>query len=145
MEEDGSLCPNFVLCGLLQLLLGSELVGVTALLLSAVSSSWGKSGVALSANHLVAVVLSGQNLERWLNSTTTKTKNQVESRLLLDVVIAESSTVLELLTSEDESLLIRGNSLLVLDLGLHVIDSVRGLDIKGDGLTREGLNEDLHV
>ena len=118
---------------------------MTTLLLSAVSSSWGKSGVALSANHLITVVLSGQNLERWLNGTTTETEDEVKSRLLLDVVIAEGSTVLELLTSEDESLLIRGDSLLVLNLGLYVIDSVRGLDIKGDGLTREGLNEDLHV
>lgn len=117
---------------------------MTTLLLSAVSGSWRESGIALSADHLVAVVLSGQNLEGWLNSTTTETKNKVEGRLLLDIVITESSAVFELFTSEDKSLLIRGNSLLVLNLGLYVIDSVRGLDIKGDGLTREGLNEDLH-
>ncbi len=118
---------------------------MSALLLSAVSCSWGESGVALSANHLVTVVLSGQNLERRLDSTTTETKNEMEGRLLLDVVIAKGSAILELLTGKDESLLIRGNSLLILNLGLYVIDSIGGLDIKGDGLTREGLNEDLHV
>ena len=118
---------------------------MSALLLSAVSCSWGESGVALSANHLVTVVLSGQNLERRLDSTTTETKNEMEGRLLLDVVIAEGSAILELLTGKDESLLIRGNSLLILNLGLYVIDSIGGLDIKGDGLTSEGLNEDLHV
>jgi hypothetical protein len=34
--------------------------------------------------------------------------------------------------------------LLVLDLLLDVVDGVAGLDIKGDGLTREGFHEDLH-
>ena len=34
--------------------------------------------------------------------------------------------------------------LLVLDLGLDIVDGVRGLDLKGDGLAREGLDENLH-
>ena len=42
-------------------------------------------------------------------------------------------------------LLIRRNSLLVLDLGLDILDGVRGLDLKGDGFTREGFYEDLHL
>ena len=46
---------------------------------------------------------------------------------------------------EDEALLIRGNAFLVLDLGLDVVDGVRGLDLERDGLARERLNEDLHV
>jgi hypothetical protein len=37
--------------------------------------------------------------------------------------------------------LVWGNSLLVLDLALHIVDGVRGLDLKGDGLARQGLNE----
>jgi len=48
--------------------------------------------------------------------TTTETKDQVESRLLLDVVIRQSATVLELLASEDQSLLVRWDTLLVLNL-----------------------------
>lgn len=128
----------------LQLLLGSELVGVTALLLSAVGSSGRKSSVALSADHLIAVVLSREDLQRGLDGTTTQTENQMEGGLLLDVVVRQSSAVLKLLSSENQTLLIRGDSLLVLNLGLDVIDSVRGLDIEGDGLTREGLDEDLH-
>merc|ERR1719408_228466 len=55
------------------------------------------------------------------------------------------SAVLELLTSEDESLLIWRNTLLVLDLSLDVLDGVSWFDIKGDGLTSEGLDEDLHT
>ena len=55
-----------------------------------------------------------------------------------------SPSILELLSSKDQPLLIWGNALLVLDLGLDVLDGVRGLDLEGDGLTREGLDEDLH-
>jgi len=69
----------------------------------------------------------------------------VESRLLLDVVVRKSSAILELLTSEDKSLLIWWDSLLVLDLSLDVLDGVSWLDIKGDGLAGEGLDEDLHT
>ena len=65
--------------------------------------------------------------------------------LLLDVVVSKSSSVLELLTSEDESLLIWWDSLLILDLGLDVLNAVTWLDIKSDGLTSESLDEDLHT
>ena len=59
----------------------------------------------------------------------------MESRLLLDVVIGQGATVLKLLASEDQTLLIWGNSLLVLDLGLDVLDGVRGLDIQSNRLS----------
>ena len=59
----------------------------------------------------------------------------------MDVVVAESAAILELLASEDQALLVWGNSLLVLDLGLHIVDGVAGLDLKSDGLAREGLDE----
>ena len=41
-------------------------------------------------------------------------------------------------------LLIWGNTLLILDLSLDILNGVRGLDLKSDGLTREGFHEDLH-
>merc|ERR1719225_2127109 len=69
----------------------------------------------------------------------------MESAFLLDVVVGESSSVLQLLSSEDQSLLIWGDSLLVLDLGLDVLDAVGRLDLEGDGLAGEGLDEDLHT
>ena len=65
--------------------------------------------------------------------------------LLLDVVVGEGPSVLELLASEDQPLLVRGDALLVLDLGLDVLDGVGGLDLKGDGLASKGLNKDLHL
>ena len=65
--------------------------------------------------------------------------------LLLDVVVSEGSSVLELLSGEDESLLVRWDALLVLDLGFNILHSIRFLvHIKGDGLASQGLDEDLH-
>ena len=87
--------------------------------------------------------LSGQSLHEDLHSTT-ETKDQVESRLLLDVVVGEGAAILELLPSEDKTLLVRGNAFLVLDLLLHSLDSVGGLDLEGDCLPGEGLHENLH-
>ena len=63
---------------------------------------------------------------------------------VLDVVVGERAAVLELLAREDEALLIRRNALLVLNLLLHVLDRVAGLDIERDGLARQSLDEDLH-
>ena len=67
----------------------------------------------------------------------------MKSRLLLDVIVGKGAAILELLSGKDKTLLIRGNSFLVLDLGLDVVNSVTGLDIKGDGLTSKGLYENL--
>merc|ERR1719341_379082 len=69
----------------------------------------------------------------------------MEGTLLLDVVVGESSSVLQLLASEDQSLLIWGDSLLVLDLGRDVLNGVRWFDLKGDGFSSQGLDEDLHT
>ena len=60
---------------------------------------------------------------------------------LLDVVVGEGPAVLQLLAGEDETLLVGGDALLVLDLRLHIVDRVRGLDLEGDGLARQGLDE----
>lgn len=60
---------------------------------------------------------------------------------LLDVVVGQSSAILELFASKDQSLLVRGNTLLVLDLGLDIVDRIGGLDLKGNGLARQGLHK----
>lgn len=79
-----------------------------------------------------------------LLTTTSQSKDQVQSRLLLDVVVRQSSTILQLLTSKDQTLLVRRNSLLVLNLGLDVVNSVGRLHLQGDSLTGKGLYENLH-
>ena len=72
-------------------------------------------------------------------SSSTKTQDEVKCRLLLDVVVRERTSVLELLAGEDEALLVRGNALLVLDLSLDVIDRVGRLDLERDGCERRQL------
>ena len=88
----------------------------------------------------------------------------MKGRLLLDVVVAQGAAILELLAGEDQALLVgrdaasidrqstfpsprrhRCSPLLVLDLGLDVVNGVRGLDLEGDGLAGEGLDKDLHA
>ena len=54
----------------------------------------------------------------------------MEGRFLLDVVVRESSSILQLLASKDQPLLVRGDPLLVLDLRLHIFDGVGWLDLK---------------
>merc|ERR1712088_89735 len=88
--------------------------------------------------------LASQGLDEDLH-TSSQSEHKMEGALLLDVVVGESSSVLQLLASEDQPLLIWGDSLLVLDLGLDVLNGVRGLHLEGDGLSSQGLDEDLHA
>ena len=88
--------------------------------------------------------LTSEGLDEDLH-TTSKSEDEMKSGLLLDVVIGKGSSILELLSSEDKSLLIWRDTFLVLDLGLDVFNGVCWLDIEGDGLTGEGFNENLHV
>ena len=69
----------------------------------------------------------------------------MKGRLLLDIIIGQGSAILQLLAGEDQSLLIWGNSLLILELGLHVLDGVARLNLKGDCLASQGLDKDLHL
>ena len=56
----------------------------------------------------------------------------MKGRFLLNVVVREGPAVFELLAGEDEALLVRRNTFLVLDLAFDVIDCVAGLDFEGD-------------
>jgi len=94
--------------------------------------------------HIEGDGLASESLDEDLH-TTAQSEDEMKCGFLLDVVVAEGSAVLELLSGEDESLLVRWDSLLVLDLGLHVFDSVGWFDVQSDGLTSEGLHEDLHA
>ena len=87
----------------------------------------------------------------------------MKGALLLDVVIRKGSPILKLLPSENETLLVRRNPrwtrsdadffdreckhipLLILYLCLNVVDSIRGLNLEGDGLSSESLYENLHI
>jgi hypothetical protein len=67
----------------------------------------------------------------------------VKRRLLLNVVVGEGAAVLELFTGKDQTLLVRRDALLVLNLRFDIVDGIRRLDIEGDGLTGEGLDKNL--
>jgi len=69
----------------------------------------------------------------------------VKGGLLLDVVVLQCAAILELLAREDETLLVRWDALLVLDLRLHRLNGVGALNLQGDGLASERLHEDLHA
>jgi len=84
-----------------------------------------------------------QRLHKYLH-TTTQTKNQMESTFLLYVVIWQSSSIFQLLASKNQPLLIRWDTLLVLDFSLHVLDRIRRLHLEGDGFTSERFHEYLH-
>ena len=68
----------------------------------------------------------------------------MKSWFLLNVVVRKGSSIFQLLSSEDQSLLIGWDSFLILDLGLDVFNSVRSFNIKSDGLSSQSLNKDLH-
>jgi len=88
--------------------------------------------------------LASEGLDEDLHASA-EAEHEVQSRLLLDVVIGQCPAVLELLAGEDEALLVGRDALLVLDLCLDVVDGIGSLDVKGDGLAGEGLDEDLHA
>merc|ERR1719232_1972752 len=88
--------------------------------------------------------LSRKGFDEDLHGTTAKAKDKMEGRFLLNVIVREGSAILELLSSEDQSLLLWRDSFLVLDLGLDIGDRVIGLDVQGDGLAGQSFDEDLH-
>ncbi|KAI5089233.1 hypothetical protein C0J45_20641, partial [Silurus meridionalis] len=76
---------------------------------------------------------------------TPETQNEVESGLLLDVVVRQGATIFQLLAGKDQPLLIWGNAFFVLDFGLDILNGVTWLNLKGDGLASQGLHKDLHA
>ena len=65
----------------------------------------------------------------------------MESGLLLDVVVREGAAVFKLLSGENQTLLVRRNAFLVLNLRLDIVDGVGGLHLEGDGLSGQGLDD----
>jgi hypothetical protein len=85
----------------------------------------------------------------------------VKGGLFLNVVVTESTAIFELFASKDQALLVRGDAardeliswktqtldipLLVLNLGLDIVDGVRGLNLEGDGFARKAVKMTLNV
>jgi len=88
--------------------------------------------------------LSREGLDEDLHGTTAKTKDKMEGGFLLNVVVREGSSILELLSGKNQPLLLRRDAFLVLNFCLHVLNRVIWLDVQGDRLSRKSLDEDLH-
>jgi hypothetical protein len=105
----------------------------------------------------------GVDLLLALLGTAAESEDEVERGLFLDVVVRQGAAIFELLAGEDQALLVRRDAFLVcatksemgrgniwasavhtLDLAFDIVDGVGRLDLKRDGLAREGLHKDLH-
>jgi len=85
-----------------------------------------------------------EGLDKNLHATP-KAQNQMKGGLFLDVVIRKGPAIFKLLAGKDQPLLIWRDSFLVLNLRLDIFDGVTWLNLQGDGLSREGLDKDLHA
>lgn len=90
----------------------------------------------LATDHLVAVVLLRQDLHGGLDDPAPQPQHQVKRRLFLDVVVAQRPAVFQLLPGEDETLLVGRDTLLVLNLGLHILNGVAGLHLPREKKSR---------
>ena len=57
----------------------------------------------------------GEGLLLTLLATTSQAKDEMEGGLLLDVVVGQGTTILELLASKDQTLLVGRDALLILE------------------------------
>lgn len=117
---------------------------MSALLLSAIGGAGWQTCVTFSAHSLVAIERFGQQRQGWVVHTPAQTQHQVQRRFLLDVVITQGSPIFELLPGKDQSLLIRWDAFLVLNLGLHIVNRIGRFHIQRYGLPRQGFDKDLH-
>src|SRR5258708_7596406 len=70
---------------------------------------------------------------------------KVQGTLLLNVVVREGTTVLKLFPCENQTLLVRRDALLILNLRLDIINRIRRLDLESNRRPGEGLDKDLHA
>lgn len=81
------------------------------------------------------------------SGSLTEAEDEVEGAPLLDLVEGKGEVVVKLLCRQaayvDETLLIKGDSLLFVNLLLHTDDGIGGLDVKGDGLPGQSFNINL--
>ena len=80
-----------------------------------------------------------------LTVSSAQAQDEVKGGLFLDVVVGEGASVFELLSGEDKTLLIWGDTFFILNLGFDVFNGVAGLDIQSNRLAGEGLDENLHI
>ena len=68
---------------------------------------------------------------------TAETEHQLNSRLLLDVVVRQGASIFQLPAIEDQPSLVFGKAFHVLVLDLNIRDGVRGLYLESDCLASD--------
>ena len=86
--------------------------------------------LASTSNEIVLPVIVLTNKDP---HAAVQTHHQMKCRTFLDVVVRESPAVLQLFSSEAQSLLIQSAALLVLQFCFDVINDIEGLHVEGDG------------
>jgi len=76
--------------------------------------------------------------------SSSQPQNKVQCGLFLDVVVRESTAIFQLFSCKYQPLLVGWDTFFVLDLGLDVLDGVRGLHLQGDGFASESFDKNLH-
>jgi hypothetical protein len=77
-------------------------------------------------------------------STTSKTKSKIDCSLLLDIVVRESTSILELLSCKNEILFVRGDTCFCIDFCFDALNGISGLGIDRDSLARQSLDKKLN-
>ena len=62
----------------------------------------------------------------------------MQRTFLLYIVVAQGPPILQLLSCKNQPLLIGRDALFILNFGFDIFNSVGSLDIKGDGLQKQG-------
>ena len=114
---------------------------MSALLLTAVVSTRGKTSVALTANHLLAVVLLGQGSKSRLNDSSSHLEQHFNGSIRAHSISSNHFRVVHLLSSEDHTLVVIVNILLILDHLLDFLHSFCGLDLKRDSVSLDQVRE----
>jgi len=68
----------------------------------------------------------------------------VKSGFFLDVVVSKGSSIIELFSSENKSLLIWRDTFFVLNFLFDVFNGVGTFNFKSDGFSCQSFNENLH-
>src|SRR4051812_11109571 len=75
--------------------------------------------------------------------TLKKPKHQMKGGFRLNVVVGKGFAVFQLLAGEDEALLLRWDTFLVLDVLLHVLNGIGDFELENDCITGDCTDEYL--
>merc|ERR1719489_574946 len=75
---------------------------------------------------------------------TTKSQHQMKSGFFLDVVVRQGPAIFQLLSSEDQTLLIWGDTFFVLDFSFDIFNGVRSFNFQCDGFASQCFHKYLH-